>query len=48
MNWTALWMTLFGTAQWLGIDLGFWAAMAVTGLVVIGMNLIFWTRKPCS
>ncbi|BFK87566.1 hypothetical protein INF37_09835 [Pseudoflavonifractor sp. DSM 107456] len=45
IHWTKLWLDLFGTTEWAGINLGFWAAMAATALVVIGMNLLFWTRK---
>ena len=25
MNWKEIWMTLFGTTQWLGLNIGFWA-----------------------
>ncbi len=44
--WSELWMKLFGTDMWLGVDIGFWVAMAVILLVVIVENAIFWGMKP--
>ena len=38
MNWTMIWMKLFGTTAWLGIDMGFWAALAGVALIVLLMN----------
>ena len=51
MNWNALWMTVFGTTHWLGLDLGFWVSMAVVALIVVAlivvaMNAVFWGMKP--
>lgn len=46
MNWTTLWIRLFGTTSFLGIDIGFWAAMTVVLLIVILMNAVFWGMKP--
>ena len=46
MNWKELWMTFFGTTEWLGLNIGFWVAMAVVLLIVIVMNVVFWTMKP--
>ena len=46
MNWKELWMTLFGTTEWLGLNIGFWVAMAVVLLIVIVMNVVFWSMKP--
>ena len=46
MNWAAVWMRLFGTTTLWGLDLGFWVAMAAVVLIVVGMNLIFWSMKP--
>ena len=46
MNWTKLWLDLFGTTQWLGLDLGFWVALAVVAIIVVGMNVILWHKKP--
>ena len=34
MNWKDIWMTLFGTADWLGLNMGFWVSMAVVALIV--------------
>lgn len=48
MNWNVIWMDLFGTTELLGIDMGFWAAMAATVLIVILMNAVFWTRKKAG
>lgn len=46
MNWTTIWMDLFGTTSFWGINMGFWAAMAVVLLIVILMNVVFWSLKP--
>lgn len=46
MNWSAIWINLFGTASFCGIDMGFWAAMAAVCLIVILMNAVFWGMKP--
>ncbi|HAU5239976.1 TPA: hypothetical protein JD121_09180 [Clostridioides difficile] len=46
MNWKELWMTLFGTTEWFGLNIGFWVAMAVVLLIVIVMNVVFWSMKP--
>lgn len=46
MNWKNLWMTLFGRTEWLGLNMGFWVAMAVVALIVVVMNVVFWTMKP--
>ncbi len=46
MNWQELWMTLFGTIEWLELNIGFWIAMAVVAVIVIIMNIVFWKMKP--
>lgn len=46
MNWNELWMTVFSTTHWLGLDLGFWVSMAVVALIVVAMNAVFWGMKP--
>lgn len=46
MNWKELWMNLFGTTEWFGLNIGFWVAMAVVLLIVIVMNVVFWSMKP--
>lgn len=45
MNWATIWMNLFGTASFLGIDMGFWVGMAVVLLIVVLMNVVFWSMK---
>lgn len=46
MIWSKLWMDLFGRTSFLGIDMGFWAAMSVVLLIVIVINAVFWGMKP--
>jgi len=46
MNLTHLWMNLFGTTQWLGINLGFWVSMFLCALIAVLMNVVFWGMKP--
>lgn len=45
INWNTIWMNLFGKTELFGINMGFWAAITVTGLIVILMNVVFWARK---
>ena len=45
INWNTIGMNLFGRTELIGINMGFWAAITVTGLIVILMNMVFWTRK---
>lgn len=46
MNWTTIWRNLFGTTSFLGIDMGFWVAMTVVLLIVVLMNVVFWSMNP--
>lgn len=46
MNWTKLWMDLFGTTSLFGINMGFWVLMTAVLFIVIFMNIIFWSIKP--
>jgi uncharacterized membrane protein len=46
MYLAAIWMRVFGTTSFLGIDMGFWVAMGAVTLIVILMNVIFWSLKP--
>ena len=48
MNWTALWMKLFGTTTWMHLDIGFWVSMGISVLVAITMVVVFWNQKPCQ
>lgn len=45
MNWAMIWMNLFGTTSFWGIDMGFWVGMTVVLLIVIIMNVVFWGMK---
>ena len=45
MNWKDIWMTLFGTADLFGLNIGFWVSMAVVALIVVVMNVFFWGMK---
>lgn len=40
MNWNKIWMSLFGTFEWLGLNIGFWVSMAVVVIIVILMNVV--------
>lgn len=46
MNFNNIWISLFGTTQWFGIDMGFWVSMFVCVVIVILMNVVFWGVKP--
>ena len=46
MNWTKIWMNIFGTATLFGLDMGFWVSLGAVVLIVILMNLIFWGIRP--
>ena len=46
MNWNKIWMSLFGTCELLGLNIGFWVSMAVVVIIVILINVVFWSMKP--
>ncbi|MCD7862074.1 MAG: hypothetical protein LUG61_00840 [Lachnospiraceae bacterium] len=46
MTWTDIWMKLFGTTEFLGLNMGFWVSMTGVALIVIVMNIVFWSMKP--
>lgn len=46
MNWTQIWMDLFGTTEWLGLNMGFWVTNAAVLVIVVIMNVVFWSMKP--
>ena len=46
MDWKAIWMNLFGTTEFAGLNMGFWVSNAVVLLIVIAMNVVFWNMKP--
>ena len=47
MNWSNLWIRLFGTTVWMGLDIGFWVSMGISLLVALLMVVVFWAQKPC-
>lgn len=46
MNWSQIWMDIFGTTEWLDLNMGFWVASAVVVLIVVAMSVVFWGMKP--
>lgn len=46
MNWAEIWIKFFGTAEFLGLDIGFWASMTIVAVIVVIMNVVFWGMKP--
>jgi ribose/xylose/arabinose/galactoside ABC-type transport system permease subunit len=46
INWANIWLKLFGTTQWMGIDIGFWVSILLCALIVVVMNVVFWGMKP--
>lgn len=46
MNWTQIWIDLFGTTEWLGLNMGFWVANTAVLVIVVIMNVVFWSMKP--
>lgn len=46
MNWTMLWLKLFGTTTLWGLNMGFWVSLGTVLLIVILMNALFWSLKP--
>ena len=48
MNWTNLWLKLFHTTTWLGLNIGFWVSMGISLLVAVLMVVVFWSAKPCD
>lgn len=46
MKWKELWLKLFGTTKFKGIDMGFWVSLVIIILIAIIMNIVFWNIKP--
>ena len=46
VNWTSIWMSIFGTTSFLGLDMGFWVSMGISLLIAILMTIVFWGMKP--
>ncbi len=42
VDWQGLWMAIFGTDEWLGLNMGFWVAMGIIAIVVLVQNIVFW------
>ena len=43
MTWKELWMTLFHTTDFLGVNIGFWISMLIVFIIVLIMNVVFWS-----
>lgn len=46
MDWKTIWIILFGTLDFAGLNMGFWVSNAAVLLIVIVMNVVFWNQKP--
>ena len=46
MNWTNIWMSIFGRTSLMGIDMGFWVSMGISAIVALSMVIGFWNTKP--
>lgn len=41
-----LWLQLFGSTEFMGLNVGFWVGMIVVALIVVIENIVFWSVKP--
>ena len=48
MNWTQIWIDLFGATEWLGLNMGFWFNNAAVLVIVVIMNVVCWSMKPLT
>ena len=39
-------MKLFGRGELFGLNMEFWVSMTVVAIIVIVMNVVFWSMKP--
>lgn len=39
-------MSVFGTTEWLGLNIGFWVSMGLVAIIVLIMNIVLWRMKP--
>ena len=46
MNCCRIWLKLFNSTEWLGVDAAFWGMMMIVAIIVIAMNVIFWALPP--
>ena len=45
MNWNNMWNILFNRTELFGINMGFWVCLLVITIIVILMNVVFWSMK---
>ena len=48
MNWNNMWNILFNRTELFGINMGFWVCLLVITIIVILMNVVFWSMKPLN
>lgn len=46
MDWNKIWLSLFGTTSLFDINMGFWVSLFFVILIVVMMNIVFWSLKP--
>ena len=46
MNWKALWLSLFGTTEWAGINIGFWMGLVAVLTIACALVCFAWSAKP--
>lgn len=46
MNWKERWIDLFGTTERFGLNVFFLLSLTVVLLIVILMNVVFWSMNP--
>lgn len=46
MNWNNMWNILFNRTELFGINMGFWVCLLFITIIVILMNVVFWSMKP--
>ena len=46
MTWNEIWLDIFGTTTYWGVDMGFWLGMGISLLVAVLMNVVFWSMPP--
>ena len=46
MNWNNMWNILFNRTELFGINMGFGVCLLVITIIVILMNVVFWSMKP--
>ncbi|MCD8316521.1 MAG: hypothetical protein LUB61_03850 [Eggerthellaceae bacterium] len=42
IEWEPIWLNIFGTTTFLGLNIGFWVTMAIVAIIVIIQNIVFW------